>query len=51
MEAEGLLASRQHVVDGRVRRAYKATAQGRKTLQATKKQLRELADEVLGDEA
>jgi DNA-binding PadR family transcriptional regulator len=51
METEGLIASRQHLVDGRVRRTYTATAKGRKALQATKKQLRELADEVLDDEA
>lgn len=49
MEAEGLLASNQHVVEGRVRRTYKATTKGRRTLQATKKQLRELVDEVLGN--
>jgi len=50
METEGLLRSDQHVVDGRVRRSYVATATGRRTLQSTKRQLRELADEVLGDE-
>jgi DNA-binding PadR family transcriptional regulator len=50
MEAEGLLRSRSEVVDGRVRRSYLATAKGRRTLVSTKRQLRELADEVLGDE-
>ncbi len=49
MEAEGLVASRSEVVDGRARRSYVATAKGRHVLQATKRQLRELADEVLGD--
>jgi len=51
METEGLIRSRQQVVDGRARRSYVATAKGRRTLEATKHQLRELADEVLGDEA
>jgi DNA-binding PadR family transcriptional regulator len=50
MEAEGLIASRPQVVDGRGRRSYVATAKGRRTLEATKRQLRELAAEVLGDE-
>jgi DNA-binding PadR family transcriptional regulator len=49
MEAEGLIRSRSEVVSGRVRRSYTATAKGRRTLQATKRQLRELANEVLGD--
>ncbi len=49
MEAEGLLRSQAEVVDGRARRSYVATARGRRTLDATKRQLRELAAEVLGD--
>jgi DNA-binding PadR family transcriptional regulator len=51
MESEGLIQSHQQVVGGRARRSYVATAQGRRTLESTKRQLRELADEVLGDEA
>jgi len=50
MEAEGLLRSSRRVVDGRARRCYVATPKGRKTLESTKRQLRELAREVLGDE-
>jgi DNA-binding PadR family transcriptional regulator len=50
MEAEGLLRSSQQVVDGRTRRCYEATAKGRRVLESTKRQLRELAREVLGDE-
>jgi DNA-binding PadR family transcriptional regulator len=50
MEAEGLLRSHQQVVDGRARRSYVATAKGRRALKSTKRQLRELAHEVLGDE-
>ena len=48
MEAAGLIRSRVKVVDGRTRRSYVATAKGRRTLEATKHQLRELADEILG---
>lgn len=50
MESEGLLRSRSQVVGGRSRRTYAITASGRRVLQATKVQLRELADEVLGVE-
>jgi DNA-binding PadR family transcriptional regulator len=49
MEAEGLLRSSQQVVEGRARRSYVATVKGLRTLESTKHQLRELADEVLGD--
>jgi DNA-binding PadR family transcriptional regulator len=47
MEAEGLLRSRRAVVEGKTRRCYEATAAGRKALEAARKALRELADEVL----
>jgi DNA-binding PadR family transcriptional regulator len=50
MEGEGLITSRSETVGGRVLRTYVATAKGRRTLEATKRQLRELADEVLSDE-
>jgi DNA-binding PadR family transcriptional regulator len=50
METEGLLRSSHEVVAGRARRSYVATAKGRRTLESTKRQLRELAREVLGDE-
>lgn len=50
MESEGLIRSTHQVVDGRSRRSYVATAKGRKTLESTKRQLRELAREVLGDD-
>ena len=48
LEAEGLLSSRRTVEEGRSRRVYKITAEGRKVLRRTRKALRELADEVLG---
>jgi DNA-binding PadR family transcriptional regulator len=50
METEGLLRSSHQVVDGRARRSYVATAKGRRTLESTKRQLRELVNEVLGHE-
>jgi DNA-binding PadR family transcriptional regulator len=49
MESERLISSRTEVVAGRVRRSYRATAKGRRALEEAKAQLRELADEVLGD--
>jgi DNA-binding PadR family transcriptional regulator len=51
MEEEGLLRSRTEVVNGRARRSYVATAKGRRDLEKTIVQLRELAHEVLGMEA
>ncbi|HXY91852.1 MAG TPA: PadR family transcriptional regulator [Acidimicrobiia bacterium] len=50
MERAGLVRSRPEVVDGRTRRSYVATAKGRRELERTKQQLRELAREVLPDE-
>jgi len=50
MEAEGLLRSRPEVVDGRARRSYTVTVRGRRDLEETIVQLRELANEVLGDD-
>lgn len=47
MEREGLLASRQQVVGGHMRRCYTATDEGRAALTETRRALRELADEVL----
>lgn len=49
LEAEGLLVSRQRVVDGRTRRVYQATADGQRALAADRAALRELAREVLGE--
>jgi DNA-binding PadR family transcriptional regulator len=51
MEADGLIRSSRQVVGGRARRSYLATAKGRRQLESTKGMLRELADEVLADEA
>jgi len=47
MEADGLLTSREEVVDGRVLRLYHATDDGRRELAACQHALEELAREVL----
>ena len=51
LEADGLLVSRRQVVDGRMRRVYRATSAGRAALTEDRRTLRELAQEVLGNEA
>jgi DNA-binding PadR family transcriptional regulator len=51
METEGLVRSRSRTVDGRVLRSYTVTAKGRRELSTARQQLRELASEVLGNEA
>lgn len=50
MEAGGLLRSSSKVVEGRVLRTYVTTAKGRRALEATKRELRELASEILDGE-
>ena len=50
LEADGLLASKQRVVDGRTRRMYRATAAGKRALADDRRALAELAREVLGSE-
>lgn len=48
LEADGLLVSRQVVVEGRTRRLYRATEAGRAALAEDRAALAELAREVLG---
>jgi DNA-binding PadR family transcriptional regulator len=48
LEADGLLTSKQRVVDGRARRVYKATKAGKAALAEDRKALAELAREILG---
>lgn len=47
MEAEGLLTSEYEVIDGRRRRVYRTTRNGRAALDSMRRALRQLADEVL----
>nr|MDZ7883440.1 PadR family transcriptional regulator [Mycobacterium sp.] len=49
LEADGLLTSKQRVVDGRARRVYRITQAGKRSLREDRKALEELAREVLGD--
>jgi DNA-binding PadR family transcriptional regulator len=51
LEKDGLLASKQRVVDGRTRRVYRATRAGKRALEQDRKALRELTHEVLGDDS
>lgn len=51
LEADGLLVSRRQVVAGRMRRVYRATQAGRAALNDDRRTLRELAQELLGNEA
>jgi DNA-binding PadR family transcriptional regulator len=50
LEGDGLLVSHRQVVDGRVRRVYRATRAGRAALNEDRRALRELAQEVLGNQ-
>ena len=50
LEADGLLASKQRVIDGRTRRMYRATAAGKRALTDDRRALAELAHELLGSE-
>lgn len=48
LEADGLLTSQQHVVEGRPRRVYRATPAGHEALAEDRAALAELAREILG---
>ncbi len=47
LEREGYLESSSKVVNGRVRKYYRATAKGKLVLEKSKKKIRELVTEVL----
>ncbi len=46
MEKKGLLRSKQQQVNGKIRRVYSATPNGRRALQAAKQKVRELFGEL-----
>ena len=50
LEREGYLESNHKVVGGKVRKYYQATADGKRVLEKSKKNIRELVDEVLKEE-
>lgn len=47
LEKEGYLESNSRVVNGKVRRYYRATAKGKLVLEQSKKKIRELVTEVI----
>ena len=47
LEKEGYMESSSKVVNGRVRKYYQATAQGKLVLEQSKKKIRELVTEVI----
>ena len=47
LEKEGYLESSSKVVNGKVRRYYQATAEGKLVLEQSKKKIRELVTEVI----
>ena len=47
LEKEGYLESSSKVVNGRMRRYYKATVEGKLVLEQSKKKIRELVTEVI----
>lgn len=49
LEKEGYLSVQKKVVDGKVRKYYSATEQGRAVLNASKDKIAELVEEVLLD--
>jgi DNA-binding PadR family transcriptional regulator len=49
MEAKGLLACEEELLNGKRRKNFRATAKGRKLLDQARARLRELASEVLDD--
>jgi DNA-binding PadR family transcriptional regulator len=51
MEAGGYLECERSVVEGKVRKYYRATPQGREALIRARAQIRELVEEVLPEEA
>jgi DNA-binding PadR family transcriptional regulator len=50
LEEDGLLQSQEQVVDGKVRKYYRITSKGKKTLQQGKEQVQELLNEIIEDQ-
>jgi DNA-binding PadR family transcriptional regulator len=49
LEKAGYLESNSEIVNGRVRKYYRATIEGKHALEESKKRIRELVTEVLED--
>ncbi|WP_219914466.1 PadR family transcriptional regulator [Thalassobacillus sp. CUG 92003] len=50
LHERGLLKKEEHVVQGKLRKYYTITAEGRDVLETGKRQVKELADEILDQE-
>jgi DNA-binding PadR family transcriptional regulator len=50
LSKEGFLTCQARVVDGRVRKYYQTTIQGRRILKESQEKIRELVDEIMGGE-
>ncbi|WP_369019180.1 PadR family transcriptional regulator [Thermatribacter velox] len=50
MEKEGLLKSRKEVHEGRVRKYYRITSQGKEVLKKAREKVKELAQEILRED-
>ena len=49
LEEGGLLQSQEQVVDGKVRKYYRITSKGKKTLKQAKEKVQELLNEIIED--
>ncbi len=49
LEKDGYMESSSKVVNGRVRKYYQATAEGKLVLEQSKRKIRELVTEVIGE--
>ncbi len=49
LEEDGLLQSQGQVVEGKMRKYYRTTSKGKKTLQQAKKKVQELLNEIIED--
>jgi PadR family transcriptional regulator, regulatory protein PadR len=49
LENEGLLRSRQQVVHGKIRKYYRTTSAGQRTLREAKERIMELVNEIIGE--
>jgi len=49
LEKEGYLESTSKVIGGKVRKYYRATAEGKRVMEQARKQIRGLVNEVIGE--
>jgi DNA-binding PadR family transcriptional regulator len=51
LEDDGLLQSQERVVDGKMRKYYRTTSKGKKTLRQAKEEVQELLNEIVKDQS